>query len=305
MPIRIQDELPAAKTLHDENIFVMTEHRASHQDIRPLKIILLNLMPTKITTETQILRLLSNSPLQVDVELLQTVTHKAKNISAEHLFKFYKTFDEIKNNRYDGMIITGAPVELMEFEDVDYWDELCDIMDWAKKNVYSTMFICWGAQAGLYHYYGIKKHILDKKLCGVFSHEILLPSHPLIRGFDDRYFAPHSRYTGVDIREVEAVHDLDIIGVSKEAGVHIVANRDCRRFFISGHSEYDRGTLAGEYERDLKKGINPDLPKYYFPENDPDRLPLMNWRAHANLLFSNWLNYFVYQRTPYDLEELD
>ena len=286
MPIRIQDELPAAKTLHDENIFVMTEHRASHQDIRPLKIILLNLMPTKITTETQILRLLSNSPLQVDVELLQTVTHKAKNVSAEHLFKFYKTFDEIKNNRYDGMIITGAPVELMEFEDVDYWDELCDIMDWAKKNVYSTMFICWGAQAGLYHYYGIKKHILDKKLCGVFSHEILLPSHPLIRGFDDRYFAPHSRYTGVDIREVEAVHDLDIIGVS-------------------GHSEYDRGTLAGEYERDLKKGINPDLPKYYFPENDPDRLPLMNWRAHANLLFSNWLNYFVYQRTPYDLEELE
>ena len=290
MPIRIQDELPAAKTLHDENIFVMTEHRASHQDIRPLKIILLNLMPTKITTETQILRLLSNSPLQEQ---------------PEHLFKFYKTFDEIKNNRYDGMIITGAPVELMEFEDVDYWDELCDIMDWAKKNVYSTMFICWGAQAGLYHYYGIKKHILDKKLCGVFSHEILLPSHPLIRGFDDRYFAPHSRYTGVDIREVEAVHDLDIIGVSKEAGVHIVANRDCRRFFISGHSEYDRGTLAGEYERDLKKGINPDLPKYYFPENDPDRLPLMNWRAHANLLFSNWLNYFVYQRTPYDLEELD
>lgn len=305
MPIRIQDELPAAKTLHDENIFVMTEHRASHQDIRPLKIVLLNLMPTKITTETQILRLLSNSPLQVDVELLQTVTHKAKNVSAEHLFKFYKTFDEIKDTRYDGMIITGAPVELMEFEQVDYWDELCEIMEWAKKNVYSTMFICWGAQAGLYHYYGIKKHTLDQKLFGVFSHEILLPSHPLIRGFDDRYFAPHSRYTGVDIQSVESVSDLDIIGVSKEAGVHLVASRDCRKFFISGHSEYDRGTLAGEYERDVKKGINPNLPLHYFPDDDPDRLPLMTWRAHANLLFSNWLNYFVYQRTPYDLEELE
>ena len=188
---------------------------------------------------------------------------------------------------------------------MDYWDELCMIMDWAKKNVYSTMFICWGSQAAMYHYYGIKKHLLDKKLCGVFSHEILLPSHPLIRGFDDCYFAPHSRYTGVDIQEVEAVSDLDIIGVSKEAGVHIAASRDCRRFFISGHSEYDRGTLAGEYERDLKKGLNPELPLHYFPDNDPDRLPLMNWRAHANLLFSNWLNYFVYQRTHYDLEDLE
>lgn len=304
MPICIPKDLPAARTLQAENIFVMDVERATSQDIRPLHILVLNLMPTKIVTETQLARLLGNTPLQIDMELL-TVSRMPKHTTKEHMFSFYQTFEAVKDQYYDGMVITGAPVEKMDFEEVEYWDELCEIMDWAKKSVYSTMFICWGAQAGLYHYYGIEKHILDKKLCGVFSHEILLPSHPLIRGFDDRYFAPHSRYTGVDIREVEAVHDLDIIGVSKEAGVHIVANRDCRRFFISGHSEYDRGTLAGEYERDLKKGINPDLPKYYFPENDPDRLPLMNWRAHANLLFSNWLNYFVYQRTPYDLEELE
>ena len=305
MPIRTQSDLPAKEILERENIFVMEEGRASHQDIRPIQIAILNLMPLKEDTELQLLRSLSNTPLQVDVTFVRVSSHEAKNTSTSHLNKFYVTFDEIKIHHYDGLIITGAPVELMEFEEVDYWDELCMIMDWAKKNVYSTMFICWGSQAAMYHYYGIKKHLLDKKLCGVFSHEILLPSHPLIRGFDDCYFAPHSRYTGVDIQEVEAVSDLDIIGVSKEAGVHIAASRDCRRFFISGHSEYDRGTLAGEYERDLKKGLNPELPLHYFPDNDPDRLPLMNWRAHANLLFSNWLNYFVYQRTPYDLEDLE
>lgn len=305
MPIKIKDSLPAAKTLHDENIFVMTEQRAAHQDIRPLKILILNLMPTKIETETQILRLLSNSPLQIDVELLQTVTHQSKNVSAEHLLNFYKSFAQVKDSRYDGMIITGAPVERMAFEEVDYWEELCNIMEWAKKNVYSTLFICWGAQAGLYYHYGIPKHEMKEKLSGVFRHRVLIPNHPLVRGFDDYYYAPHSRYTGIDPEDIRKVSALDIIGISETAGVHIVASHDCRRFFLTGHSEYDRGTLAGEYTRDLGKDIPCRIPYNYFPNDDPARTPPLIWRAHASLLFSNWLNYFVYQRTPYDLSELD
>ncbi len=304
MPIKIQDSLPAAKTLTQENIFVMTEQRAAHQDIRPLKILILNLMPTKIETETQLLRLLSNSPLQIDIELLQTVTHKAKNVSAEHLLNFYKTFDEVKNNRYDGMIITGAPVEQMEFEQVDYWDELCEIMEWTKKNVYSTFYICWGAQAGLYFHYGIKKHSLKEKMSGIFLHRVLIPNHPLVRGFDDYYYAPHSRHTGINLEDVRQTDGLDIIGVSETAGLHIAASHDCRSFFISGHSEYDRETLAKEYFRDLKKDIPTRIPYNYFPNDNTDLVPPMVWRAHANLLFTNWLNYFVYQRTPYDLSEL-
>lgn len=304
MPIRIPDSLPATKTLLSENIFVMTENRALRQDIRPLRILLLNLMPTKITTETQLLRLLGNTPIQVDVDLLQTVTHEAKNTSKEHLLNFYHTFDEIRDQRYDGMIITGAPVELLPFEQVDYWDELCEIMDWTSTHVYSTFYICWGAQAGLYHHYGIQKYELKQKLSGIYLHRPLIPNHALLRGFDDYYYAPHSRYTGMHRADIEAVPDLDVLAVSETAGVHIAASHDCRRFFITGHSEYDRGTLAGEYARDVAKGLAVQIPHGYFPDDDPDRVPALCWRAHASLLFSNWLNYFVYQRTPYDLGRL-
>ncbi len=305
MPIKIQDGLPAAKILEGENIFVMNEHRAMHQDIRPLKILLVNLMPTKIVTETQILRLLSNSPIQVDVELLGMATHVSKNTPAEHLLNFYHTFDEVRENRYDGMIVTGAPVEQMPFEQVDYWEELCGIFRWSRKRVYSTLYICWGAQAGLYYHYGIPKHPLEQKLSGVFYHRPLIAQHPLLRGFDDGYFAPHSRYTEVRREEVEQADGLDILSESEEAGLHIIASHNCREFFVTGHSEYDRDTLAREYARDVEKGLDIRVPAHYFPQDDPTRLPVMSWRAHANLLFSNWLNYFVYQRTPYDLSELD
>lgn len=305
MPIKIQDGLPAAKILEGENIFVMNEHRAMHQDIRPLKILLVNLMPTKIVTETQILRLLSNSPIQVDVELLGMATHISKNTPAEHLLNFYHTFDEVKENRYDGMIVTGAPVEQMPFEQVDYWKELCDIFHWSRKRVYSTLHICWGAQAGLYYHYGIPKHPLERKLSGVFYHRPLIAQHPLLRGFDDGYFAPHSRYTEVRREDVEKAADLDILSESDEAGLHIIASHNCREFYVTGHSEYDRETLSREYARDIEKGLPIEIPAHYFPQDDPALLPAMNWRAHANLLFSNWLNYFVYQRTPYDLSQLD
>ena len=305
MPIKIQDGLPAAKILEGENIFVMNEHRAMHQDIRPLKILLVNLMPTKIVTETQILRLLSNSPIQVDVELLGMATHVSKNTPAEHLLNFYHTFDEVKEGRYDGMIVTGAPVEQMPFEEVDYWEELCSIFRWSRKRVYSTLYICWGAQAGLYYHYGIPKHPLERKLSGVFYHRPLIAQHPLLRGFDDGYFAPHSRYTEVRREDVELTDGLDILSESEEAGLHIIASHNCREFFVTGHSEYDRDTLAREYARDVDKGLDIHVPAHYFPQDDPTLLPRMNWRAHANLLFSNWLNYFVYQRTPYDLSELD
>lgn len=305
MPIKIQDGLPAAKILESENIFVMNEHRAMHQDIRPLKILLVNLMPTKIVTETQILRLLSNSPIQVDVELLGMATHVSKNTPAEHLLNFYHTFDEVRDNRYDGMIVTGAPIEHLAFEEVDYWEELCEVFRWSKKRVYSTMHICWGAQAGLYYHHGIPKHSLEQKLSGVFYHRPLIPQHPLLRGFDDGYYAPHSRYTEVCREDIEKDSALDILSESKEAGIHIVASHDCREFYVTGHSEYDRDTLAKEYARDVDKGLNIAVPAHYFPQDDPALTPALCWRAHASLLFSNWLNYFVYQRTPYDLSELD
>ena len=287
-----------------ENIFVMSNRRADTQDIRPLKIIILNLMPTKLETETQLLRLLSNSPLQVDVEFLQVATHEAKNVSKNHMDKFYSTFNEIKDNRYDGMIITGAPVEQMEFEEVDYWNELCTIMEWSKTNVYSVWHICWGAQAGLYYHYGIKKYPTEKKIFGVFPHFSLDDTHPLMRGLDDIYYVPQSRHTEVRRQDIAQVKDLQIISYSEEAGVHIVSDMECRKFFVTGHSEYDRDTLAKEYFRDKDKGLEIDRPKNYFPNDDERLVPKMNWRGAANQLMNNWLNYFVYQKTPYDLNTL-
>ncbi|MCH5303230.1 MAG: homoserine O-succinyltransferase [Ruminococcus sp.] len=304
MPIKVQSNLPAIKILEGENIFVMSEERAMAQDIRPLKIIILNLMPTKIETETQLMRLLGNSPLQVDIELLQMATHKSKNTSRRHLTTFYKTFDEVKGQRFDGMIITGAPVELMDFEEVDYWDELCEIMDWAKKNVYSTFHICWGAQAGLYYRYGVRKFEFEEKLSGVFEHEILNPLHPLLRGYDDTFVIPHSRYTGVEEEDITSQDKLEILAKGDEAGVSIVCNKNGREFYVLGHAEYDRDTLAREYFRDINKGLDTNIPENYFPDDDPSQTPLMTWRSYASLLFSNWLNYYVYQQTPYDLEDL-
>lgn len=304
MPIKIDDQLPARHNLELENIFVMPEKRAQMQDIRPLRIIILNLMPTKQETETQLLRLLSNSPIQIEVELLQTATHKAKNESAEHMLKFYKTFDDVKDERFDGMIITGAPVENMEFEEVDYWEELCRIMDWSQTNVYSTFHICWGAQAGLYYHYGVPKHPLKEKMFGVFAHRPLDIYHPLLRGFDDTFYVPHSRHTETRREDIALVKDLQILSYSDMAGVHLISDMQCRNFFATGHSEYDRDTLAREYFRDVQRGLNPKIPYNYFPDDDPQRTPPMTWRITASLLFSNWLNYFVYQRTPYDLSRL-
>ena len=304
MPIKIDDRLPAKESLERENIFVMTESRAQTQDIRPLKIIILNLMPTKIETETQLLRLLGNSPLQVDIELLQTATHKSKHTAEDHMLTFYKTFDEIKNKKYDGMIVTGAPVELMEFEEVDYWDELCDIFEWSKKNVYSTFHICWGAQAGLYYHYGIKKYKLDEKIFGVFKHKPLDLYHPLMRGFDDVYYVPHSRHTETRFQDIALCKDLQIISYSEESGIHLISDLDCRNFYATGHSEYDSDTLAKEYFRDLKKGLPIKIPYNYFPDDDPAKKPEMTWRNVGTLMFTNWLNYFVYQKTPYDINSL-
>lgn len=304
MPIKVKNDLPATKILESENIFVMPEKRAMTQDIRPLKIIIVNLMPTKIVTETQLLRLLGNSPLQVDIELLQMATHQSKNTSKKHLTTFYKTFDEIKDQKFDGMIVTGAPVELLNFEEVDYWDELCQVFKWAKKNVYSTLYICWGAQAGLYYHYGIDKITYDKKLSGVYEHRVLNPLHPLMRGFDDVFHSPHSRNTGVDRAEIEKVEDLEILAESDSAGVSIVCKKNGRQFFILGHLEYDVDTLANEYYRDKNKGLNPSIPVNYFPNDDTTKKPVMNWRSSAALLYYNWLNYYLYQQTPYDLEDL-
>lgn len=304
MPIRIPDSLPATDVLKSENIFVMTEYRAVHQDIRPLKVLLLNLMPTKIVTETQIMRKLSNTPLQIEVSLLQTTSHKAKNVSEQHLETFYISFDEIKDQRFDGMIITGAPVELLDFEDVDYWDELTKIMDWSTTNVHSTFHICWGAQAGIYHHYGIPKFELNDKVFGVFEHEVVKSSSPLVRGFDDRFFAPHSRYTEVHAQDIEAHPDLELIAVSDEAGVYIAKSTDSRHFFVFGHPEYDTDTLMKEYERDIAKGDTIAPPAHYFPDNNPTKQPQALWRAHAQLLYTNWLNYYVYQTTPYDLAKV-
>ena len=304
MPIKIDSNLPAHKLLENENVFVMTEERAVSQDIRPLKILILNLMPTKIETETQLLRLLSNSPIQVEAELLQTATHEVKNVSKEHMFKFYKTFDEIKDERFDGMVVTGAPVENMEFEQVDYWDELCRIFEWSKTNVYSSFFICWGAQAALYYKYGLRKYRLDRKMFGVFEHVSLDNFHPLMRGFYDKFWVPHSRYPEVRRGDIALIKDLQILSYSEKAGVHLLSDMECRNFFSTGHSEYDRDTLAKEYFRDAEKGLDIDLPENYFPDNDPAKTPEVKWRGAANIIFSNWLNYFVYQRTPYDLSTL-
>lgn len=304
MPIKISNNLPAFTTLQNENIFVMKDDVASHQDIRPLKVAILNLMPKKIETETQILRLLSNTPIQVDIELIQTASHRSKNTSIEHLTKFYKTFDEIKDERFDGLIITGAPVEQFPFEEVDYWKELCEIMKWTTTNVFSTMHICWGAYAGLYYHYGIPKHDLDKKMFGIFPHHLEVQDHPLLKGFDEIFYVPHSRHTEIKRIDVERVSMLKILTSSDISGVHIIAEKHGRQFFITGHSEYDRNTLANEYFRDLNKGEKIDIPYNYFPDDDPSKPPVFTWRCHANLLFSNWLNYCVYQKTPYDLKNL-
>ena len=301
MPIRIPNDLPAAAALQQENIFVMPQDRAMTQDIRPLEIVLLNLMPTKIITETQLSRLLGNTPLQVNLELMHTTSHKPKNVSEEHMLSFYKSFDELKDRKFDGMVITGAPVEKLEFEDVDYWDELCQIMEWSKTNVHSTFHICWGAQAGLYYHYGIKKYPLPEKLFGVFPHHADYKRAILLRGFDDEFYAPHSRHTTIRREDVEDVWDLRIIASSDEAGVYAVQTKGGRQIFVTGHSEYDPETLKTEYLRDKNLGLPIAVPKNYFPDDDDTKDPIVKWRSHANLLFSNWLNYFVYQTTPYDI----
>ena len=300
MPITVPANLPAIETLNRENIFIMDENRASSQDIRPLRIVILNLMPKKIETETQLLRVLGNSSLQVEIELMQTASHQSKNTPSEHLLRFYKTFEDLKHQRFDGMIITGAPIEHLEFEQVDYWPELCEIMDWAKTNVFSTFHICWGAQAGLYHRYGIKKHPLPEKAFGVFRHRLHNSGHYLLYGFDERFYAPHSRHTTILQEDINVCPGLQILSSSPDAGVYIVADKDDKNFYVTGHSEYDRDTLAGEYFRDKNKGLDIKIPVNYFPDDDETKPPLLRWRAHANLLFFNWLNYFVYQRTPFD-----
>ena len=302
MPIRIPNDLPAAQVMQQENIFVMKHQRATTQHIRPLEIVVLNLMPTKIVTETQLTRLLGNTPLQVNLELMHTSTHRSKNVSEEHLLTFYKTFDELKDRKFDGMVITGAPVELMNFEDVDYWDELCRIMEWSKTHVHSTLHICWGAQAGMYYHYGIPKYPLDEKMFGVFPHRADYKRSILLRGFDDTFYVPHSRHTTVKREDIEAVQGLKILASSDEAGVYAVMNKNGHHIFITGHSEYDPLTLEGEYLRDKKLGKPISVPKNYYPDDDDTKAPIVRWRGHANLLFSNWLNYFVYQTTPYDIE---
>ena len=304
MPIKIPNKLPAVQALAQENIFAMTETRAITQDIRPLKLLVLNLMPTKIVTETQLARLLGNTPLQIEMELLHTKSHKAKNVDEEHLFSFYKNFDEVRDRKFDGMIITGAPVEKMPFEEVDYWDELCEILEWTKTNVHSTLHICWGAQAGLYYHYGIDKVPLDKKLFGVYPHTLEQKNTMLFRGFDDVFMVPHSRHTTVRREDIEAVPGLRILASSLKAGVHAVKNECNSQVFVFGHSEYDADTLKREYVRDKTAGLPIDVPENYFPDDDDTKEPIVTWRAHANLLFYNWLNYYVYQTTPYDITKI-
>ncbi len=304
MPIKIPNDLPAVQTLLDENIFAMTETRAITQDIRPLRILLLNLMPKKIETETQISRILGNTPLQIELTLIRTKSHQSQNTAQEHLLAFYKTFEDVREQNYDGMIITGAPVEMMEFEEVDYWGELCEIMEWTKTHVHSTMHICWGAQAGLYYHYGIKKHILDAKLFGVFKHKVEHQKSMLLRGFDSEFYVPHSRHTTVRREDIEKIPELRVLASSEEAGVHIVSRNGGRQFFVMGHSEYDPYTLDAEYRRDLMAGLPIDKPKNYYRNDDPSLEPVVRWRAHGSLVFINWLNYFVYQSTPYDLKTL-
>ena len=304
MPIKIPESLPARATLESENIFTITEHRAVTQDIRPLRILLLNLMPTKIVTETQLARLLGNSPLQIELELIMTRSRESRNTSREHMLSFYKTFDDVKHQHFDGMVITGAPVEQMDFEQVDYWQELCEIMEWSKTHVTSTFHICWGAQAGLYYHFGVKKLPLDKKLFGVFEHRVERRSSMLLRGFDDTFFVPHSRHTTIDRADIEAIAELKILASSEEAGIYAVATDKGRQIFITGHSEYDADTLRLEYERDKKAGLPIDVPKNYFPGDDDTKPPRVTWRSHANLIYTNWLNYYVYQRTPYIIDDI-
>ena len=304
MPIKIPNNLPAVKTLESENIFVMTETRAMTQDIRPLRILILNLMPKKIETETQFARLLGNSPLQVEMELIHTKSHQSKNVAEEHLLAFYKTFDDVKTENFDGMIITGAPVEHLEFEEVEYWQELCEIMEWSKTHVHSTFHVCWGAQAGLYYHYGIQKRSVPEKMFGVFPHRVEYKKSILFRGFDDVFMVPQSRHTTVLREDIEKVYPLRILASSEETGVYAVTTKNGRQIFITGHSEYDADTLKNEYVRDLSQGKPISIPKNYFPNDDETQPPLVSWRSHAHLLFSNWLNYFVYQSTPYDLKKV-
>lgn len=304
MPLIIPNNLPAADTLQQENIFTMRERRASLQDIRPLKVVIVNLMPTKIDTETQLARVLANSPLQVEMTLVAMGSHESKNVSREHMKTFYKTIDEIKKDYFDGMILTGAPIEQMDFEKVDYWSELCEIFEFAKTHVYSSMFICWGAQAALYYYYGIPKHIMDEKVFGVFEHRVVRPHNPLVRGFDEVFYAPHSRHTEVYREDIEKHDELRILADSPEVGPHIISTENGRQIFVLGHQEYDKATLAHEYFRDVNKGLDIKVPANYFRNDDPEDEILFRWRGHASLLFSNWLNYYLYQATPYNLDDL-
>jgi homoserine O-succinyltransferase len=304
MPILIPDKLPAFDTLTEENIFVMNSWRAYSQDIRPLQICIVNLMPTKEETETQLIRMLANTPLQVDLHLVHMDSHDSKNTKQEHLDNFYQTFDEIKDRKFDGMIITGAPVETLPYEEVDYWQELVSIMEYSKKNVFSTMHLCWGAQAALYHHYGVNRRMLDKKLFGVFLHDVKAPKTRLMRGFDEQFYAPHSRYTQIDKEEFNKVPNIKILAESEEAGVHIASLRNRRQIFVQGHGEYDKYTLKKEYDRDMNKGLDTNVPKNYFVNDDPKNDVVMRWRSHSQLLFSNWLNYCVYQETPYDINEI-
>jgi len=304
MPIKIQDSLPAQAILENENIFVMTEFRAMHQDIRPLNVLILNLMPNKEITETQLLRKLSNSPLQVNVELLQTQSYTPTHVDASHLDSFYTTFDMVKNRKFDGMIITGAPLDYVKFEDVAYWKEMCEIFEWTKTHVHCTFFLCWACFAALYYFYGLERFDREEKLSGVYAHRVLKPTSPLFRGFDDIFYAPHSRAMGIEKEKIESVPELELMAYSDEAGVAIVKTEDSRRFFVGLHAEYDADTLANEYYRDLNKGMNPKIPVNYFPDDDPTKKPIVNWRAAGQLLYTNWLNYYVYQATPYNVENI-
>lgn len=304
MPVRVPVSLPAVEALKEENIFVIDEQRASSQDIRPLRIAILNLMPLKIMTETDLLRLISNTPLQIELDFIDTDSHVSKNTPREHIETFYKKFDDVKHNNYDGLIITGAPVEKVDFETVDYWDELTEIFDWAKTHVTSTLYICWAALAGLYHHYGVPKYVLDRKISGVFKHHIDDELNPIFRGFDDEFYVPHSRFSEVRREDIDKVPELRIIAESDESGIYMVMARGGREFFITGHSEYSPYTLDFEYHRDLEKGMNPSIPANYYIGDNPQNPPIVRWRSHANLLFANWLNYFVYQETPYDIRDI-
>lgn len=304
MPVTIPRALPARRTLESENVFVMSDTRAGHQDVRPLRIAIVNLMPTKVDTETQLLRLLGNTPLQVEITLLRMGSHESRNTAPEHLATFYATFDQVRDGKFDGLVVTGAPVELLPFEDVDYWPELCEVMDWSADHVFSTLHVCWGAQAGLYRHFGVKKHHLPEKMFGVFQHRVIDPRSRILSGFDEVFPAPHSRHTEVRAEDILATDGLALLAESDEAGVYLAASEDGRQLFVTGHPEYDRNTLGNEYVRDVARGLDTALPRNYFPDDDPARPPMMTWRSHAFLLYANWLNYCVYQRTPFDLQAI-